>query len=158
MVMLNKLLQENPPQVQLQIKEEWLVAAAAAKQSNGLRKEQRRKENNGFIYLFMKKISPEGKKVASADVTDNNKKQVQEEEKLSSISPVLFPMASREKGCADLRRPFLVKHTSHVSLRAARIRSDYWLSRGVPFPPLVLIPRKTSLPVQKMLAPDAERD
>ncbi|GIY46460.1 hypothetical protein CDAR_311781 [Caerostris darwini] len=46
-------------------------------------KEQR--ENNGFIYLFMKKKKkkslPEGKKVASADVTDNKEKQVQEEEK-----------------------------------------------------------------------------
>ncbi|GIY12782.1 hypothetical protein CEXT_359551 [Caerostris extrusa] len=69
---------ENPPQVQSDKKKN-------TQQSNGHSKEQRRtKENNGFIYLFMKrrrKSLPEGKKVASADVTDNKEKQVQEEEK-----------------------------------------------------------------------------
>ncbi|GFT27294.1 hypothetical protein NPIL_311901 [Nephila pilipes] len=39
----------------------------------------------------------------------------------------LMKVSIHRKGCADLWRPFLPKHTSHESLWKVRIRSDYWM-------------------------------
>ncbi|GIY46456.1 hypothetical protein CDAR_311761 [Caerostris darwini] len=71
---------EYPPQVQADKKKEHTTKQWS------IGKEQRENKRKQWIYLFIhekeeEKSLPEGKKVASADVTDNNGKQVQEEEK-----------------------------------------------------------------------------
>ncbi|GIY46458.1 hypothetical protein CDAR_311771 [Caerostris darwini] len=80
MVMLNKALSNIRHRCRQIKKEHTTMEQWSIGKNKG-----RTKENHGFIYLFMKKKNkkslPEGKKVASADVTDNKGKQVQEEEK-----------------------------------------------------------------------------